>query len=253
MVVILFKIIINVHGILTIKTNESKTYNLAMTFLLCDLIIHCDYLLFMCNEPSKVIIKHWNEKISRRQQNSILTWTLNDVRCKAIVNHKSMNSLQVISGYNIPSLFQTLLESIKWKHAPKVCLLKMSFWWVKYFQIRVYLKFCFQQYHTWYFHNWKWKTCICPHTHIFFHPRRSFLCYCKVVSGSWMYATHRLMVIHPFAKYGKPMSNHKQVMGRTRICTDRRTDRRTFRVIPIYPLNFVRGGYKKYFSEVVIA
>ena len=28
------------------------------------------------------------------------------------------------------------------------------------------------------------------------------------------------------------MSNHKKVMGRTRICTDRRTDR----VIPIYPL-----------------
>ena len=46
----------------------------------------------------------------------------------------------------------------------------------------------------------------------------------KVVSGSWMYATHRLMVIHPCAKYGKPMSNHKKVMGRKRICTDRRTD-----------------------------
>ena len=28
--------------------------------------------------------------------------------------------------------------------------------------------------------------------------------------------THRLMVIHPCAKYGKPMSNQKKVMGRTR-------------------------------------
>ena len=51
----------------------------------------------------------------------------------------------------------------------------------------------------------------------------------KVVSGSWMFATHRLMVIHPCAKYGKPMSNHKKVMGRTRICTEGRTDRRTDR------------------------
>ena len=70
----------------------------------------------------------------------------------------------------------------------------------------------------------------------------------KVVSGPWVYATHRLMVIHPCAKYGKPMSNHKIVMGRTRICTARRTDRQTYRrtdkVISIYPLNFVRRGYK---------
>ena len=60
----------------------------------------------------------------------------------------------------------------------------------------------------------------------------------KVVSGSWMYATHRLMVIHPCAKYGKPMSNHKKVMGRTRICTDRRTEWFLYT-----SLNFVRGGY----------
>ena len=32
----------------------------------------------------------------------------------------------------------------------------------------------------------------------------------NIESGSWMYATHCLMVIHPCAKYGKPMSNHKQ-------------------------------------------
>ena len=71
----------------------------------------------------------------------------------------------------------------------------------------------------------------------------------KVVSGSWMYATHRLMVIHPCAKYGKPMSNHKKVMGRTRICTDRRTDRRTGRVKPISHQNFVCGGYKQRFCK----
>ena len=40
------------------------------------------------------------------------------------------------------------------------------------------------------------------------------------------------------AKYGKPMSNQKKVMGRTRICTDRRTDR----VIPIYPLELSSRG-----------
>ena len=47
------------------------------------------------------------------------------------------------------------------------------------------------------------------------------------------------MVINPCAKYGKPISNHKKVMGRTRIRTDRQTDRqtgiRTDRVIPLYP------------------
>ena len=37
----------------------------------------------------------------------------------------------------------------------------------------------------------------------------------KVVCGSWMYATHRLMVIHPCAKYGKPMLNEKKDMRRT--------------------------------------
>ena len=31
-----------------------------------------------------------------------------------------------------------------------------------------------------------------------------------------MYTTLRLMVKHPCAKYGKPMSNHKNMMGRTR-------------------------------------
>ena len=60
----------------------------------------------------------------------------------------------------------------------------------------------------------------------------------NVVLGSWMYTTHRLIVIHPCAKYGKPMSNHKKVMGRTRICTDRQTEWFLYT-----PLNFVRRGY----------
>ena len=38
----------------------------------------------------------------------------------------------------------------------------------------------------------------------------------KVVSGSGMYATHRLIKIHLCAKYGKPMSIQKKVMARTR-------------------------------------
>ena len=38
----------------------------------------------------------------------------------------------------------------------------------------------------------------------------------NIESGSWMYATHCLMVIHPCAKYCKPMSIKKKIMGRTR-------------------------------------
>ena len=67
-----------------------------------------------------------------------------------------------------------------------------------------------------------------------------------------MYATHRLMVIHPCAKYGKPKSNQKklwaghesaQTDGQTDGQTDRQKDRRTDRVISISPVNFVHGGY----------
>ena len=65
----------------------------------------------------------------------------------------------------------------------------------------------------------------------------------KVISESWMYAKHRLMVIHPCAKYGKPMSDQKIVMGRTRICTDRWTDKWTDRVISIYPPELRSQGY----------
>ena len=65
----------------------------------------------------------------------------------------------------------------------------------------------------------------------------------KVVNRSWMHATHHFMLIHPCAKYGKPMSN--QFPSRTRICTDRRTDRRTDKVIPIYSRELRSRGYKK--------
>ena len=36
----------------------------------------------------------------------------------------------------------------------------------------------------------------------------------KIVSGSWMYAPHRLMVIHSCAKYGKPMSTKKKLWAK---------------------------------------
>ena len=68
------------------------------------------------------------------------------------------------------------------------------------------------------------------------------------------FATHVLMVMHPCAKYGKPMSNQKKVIGRTRLITDRWTDRQTQtgRVIPIYPPELRSrggGGNKKYFRK----
>ena len=66
----------------------------------------------------------------------------------------------------------------------------------------------------------------------------------QVVSRSWKNARHHLMVIHPCAKYGKPMSNHKKVMGRTRICTDRRTDKQMDRQSDSYipPWTSFAGG-----------
>ena len=66
----------------------------------------------------------------------------------------------------------------------------------------------------------------------------------KVIQRSSIYMTHHLIVIHPYAKYGMPTSKNKEVMARTRICTDRRTVRLTDKVIPIYPPKLVCGGYK---------
>ena len=70
----------------------------------------------------------------------------------------------------------------------------------------------------------------------------------KVIQRSFIYATHRLIVIHPCAKYGMPTSKNKEVMARTRICTDRqtdgRTDRQTDRQSDSYiPPKLVCGGY----------
>ena len=71
----------------------------------------------------------------------------------------------------------------------------------------------------------------------------------KVVSGSWMYLTHPLMVIQPCAKYGKPMSNQRKVMDWTQISTqmDRWTDRWTDGQTEWFlftPMNLVHRRYK---------
>ena len=65
----------------------------------------------------------------------------------------------------------------------------------------------------------------------------------NILSGSWMYryATHPLMGINPCAKYGKPMSNQKKVVGGTQICTDGQTEWFLFT-----PLNFIHGGIKTF-------
>ena len=48
----------------------------------------------------------------------------------------------------------------------------------------------------------------------------------NVILGSWMYATHCLIVIHPCATYGKPLSNKKKsYRPGTNLQTDGQTDR----------------------------
>ena len=75
-----------------------------------------------------------------------------------------------------------------------------------------------------------------------------------IVSGSWRYMTHCLMVINPCAKYGITMSKWKnqsrakyestQTNGRR----NGQTDKRMEKVITIYPLNFIpHGRYKNPF------
>ena len=66
------------------------------------------------------------------------------------------------------------------------------------------------------------------------------------------HATHLLMLVIICTKYGKNPSWTVDATGRTRKVngqtdrrTDRRTDRQTDRVNPIYPPNFVAGGYNK--------
>ena len=48
----------------------------------------------------------------------------------------------------------------------------------------------------------------------------------KIISDSRMYETHRLMVIHPWTKYGKSMSNPKSYGPDTNLHTqtDRQSD-----------------------------
>ena len=63
----------------------------------------------------------------------------------------------------------------------------------------------------------------------------------------FLFAIHLLMMDNNVTKYHQYPSRHSKVMDRTRFAqTDRRTDGqtdgRTDKVIPIYPLNFVRGG-----------
>ena len=86
------------------------------------------------------------------------------------------------------------------------------------------------------------KTCYGPDTKIFqkiykFYLRSEF----RVIFWSWMYATHRLKLIYPCAKYGKPMSNSKLQLwaGHELAQTDGQTDR----VISIYPFKLRSRGY----------
>ena len=63
----------------------------------------------------------------------------------------------------------------------------------------------------------------------------------------FLFVIHLLMMDNNVTKYHQYPSRHSNVMDRTRFAqTDRRTDEqtdgRTVKVIPIYPLNFVRGG-----------
>ena len=50
----------------------------------------------------------------------------------------------------------------------------------------------------------------------------------KVIQRSSIYMTHRLIVIHPYAKYGMPTLKNKEVMARTRTNLHRQTDRKTY-------------------------
>ena len=63
----------------------------------------------------------------------------------------------------------------------------------------------------------------------------------------FLFATHLLMMDNNVTNYHQYPSRHSKVTDRTRFAqTDRRTDGqtdgRTDKVIPIYPLNFVRRG-----------
>ena len=52
-------------------------------------------------------------------------------------------------------------------------------------------------------------------SHVINHINLTLRSKVNIVSGTRMCMTHPLVMIHPCAKYGKPMSNPKKVMGRT--------------------------------------
>ena len=61
-----------------------------------------------------------------------------------------------------------------------------------------------------------------------------------------LFQTHLLMMDNNVTKYHQYPSRHSKVVDRTRFAqTDGRPAERTDKVIPIYPLNFVRGGYNE--------
>jgi hypothetical protein len=61
-----------------------------------------------------------------------------------------------------------------------------------------------------------------------------------------LFQTHLLMMDNNVTKYHQYPSRHSKVVDRTRFAqTDGRPAGRTDKVIPIYPLNFVRGGYNE--------
>ena len=64
----------------------------------------------------------------------------------------------------------------------------------------------------WYAHI-KRKSVTQTRSHVKNTPNLTLTSKVKVILGSQMYATHRLMVIHPCAKYGMPMSKDKNVTG----------------------------------------
>ena len=70
----------------------------------------------------------------------------------------------------------------------------------------------------------------------------------KVVSGSWLYATHRLMVIHPCVIYRKPMSNQIKSYG-PEMNLHRQTDRQSDSYIP--PWTSFTGGIIRLIAHFV--
>ena len=84
------------------------------------------------------------------------------------------------------------------------------------------------------------KTCQKPNT-------GKFDLKVKVQGGIWILNVRNKSSHgdHPCAKYGKPMSKKKIVIGQTQICTDGQTEGQT-----IIPHFFVHGGYNNLYNLV---